>query len=433
MKSYRYLIPLFLVFLTGASIYMLISEKEKIQKEYQTALESARNYTKYESKKNAITSYMDALDIRDSIELWLEIGEMYHKLGTANEIEDWGEDMITAYPEDPKAYEFLMRYYIDTESYASFYQVKEEMEARHVSSQQIQELLKAAEWKYYFHGTYTEVKEFSGGYAAVREDENWGCINETAGNVIPMKYKEVGSSGDGIIPVVTSDGQARFIDSNGENYFVLDESAVRFGIPISGVFTVLNQNGSMAFYNFEGKKLSEDYEDATSLGNGYGAVKTDGNWKIIDNQFRVIGTQQFLEVIPDQKGVLFRNERAFVKQEDGIHMINTAAEYVTDQVYEDAVPFFSAAYAAVKVNQKWQFINAKGEIVSEKTYDDARSFSNGYAAVCENGLWGFINEQFEWVIEPQFNGAMDFTEKGTVLVNTGDDWECLMLYRFNYS
>ena len=52
MKSYRYLIPLFLIFLTGASIYMLISEKEKIQKEYQTALESARNYTKYESKKN---------------------------------------------------------------------------------------------------------------------------------------------------------------------------------------------------------------------------------------------------------------------------------------------------------------------------------------------------------------------------------------------
>lgn len=46
MKNYRYLVPVFLVFLTVASIYMLISTKAETKQEYEKALENARNYTK---------------------------------------------------------------------------------------------------------------------------------------------------------------------------------------------------------------------------------------------------------------------------------------------------------------------------------------------------------------------------------------------------
>ena len=68
----------------------------------------------------------------------------------------------------------------------------------------------------------------------------------------------------------------------------------------------------------------------------------------------------------------------------------------------------------------------------EAQYEDARSFSNGLAAVKVNGLWGFIDLSGEMVIEPAFLDAKDFTTQGTVYVLTGDEWELLILYKYNH-
>lgn len=432
MKNYRYLVPVFLVFLTVASIYMLISTKAETKQEYEKALENARNYTKYESKKKAIEAYEAALDIEDAIDLWLEIGEMYQKLGNVNEVEAWGEQMIDAYPYEPKAYAFLMQIYIESESYASFYQVRDEMKARGVSSDTIQKLEREIEWKYYLQGRFTEVREFYSGYAVVFDDESWGYIGENGRYTLSPRYKKAGAVSEEIAPVVKENGQACFIEMDGENYFVLNENAVESGMVNNETLTVKNQNGKTAYYNFKGEKLTEEFEDATPIVNGYGAVKQGGVWRIIDTEFQEISSKRFINIRTDGTGILFWNDRAFAEQENGFHMIDKKAEYVTDKVFEDAIPFYSNTYAAVQVNGKWRFINTDGEFVNENTYENARSFSNGFAAVCMNGRWGFINEQFEMVIEPQFNQVMDFTASGTVLVNTEKDWECLLLYKQNY-
>ena len=44
---------------------------------------------------------------------------------------------------------------------------------------------------------------------------------------------------------------------------------------------------------------------------------------------------------------------------------------------------------------KWGFVNQNGEPICEFIYDEVRSFSEGLAAVRVNDKWGYINEDLE--------------------------------------
>ena len=80
---------------------------------------------------------------------------------------------------------------------------------------------------------------------------------------------------------------------------------------------------------------------------------------------------------------------------------------------------------------KRQFIDKDAKRLSDKTYEEARSYSNGLAAVKISGKWGFVDTDENVVIEQQFFGAKDFSEKGSCFIQTGDKWQLLKLYRLN--
>ncbi len=80
---------------------------------------------------------------------------------------------------------------------------------------------------------------------------------------------------------------------------------------------------------------------------------------------------------------------------------------------------------------KWFFIDKDGKAISDKTYEDARAFSNGLAAVKQKGKWGFVDKDENIVIEPKFSDAKDFNAKGSCFIKEGDIWQLLKLYRLN--
>lgn len=69
--------------------------------------------------------------------------------------------------------------------------------------------------------------------------------------------------------------------------------------------------------------------------------------------------------------------------------------------YDAAFPF-SEGLAAVDFtgnnNDKWGFINSKGEMVVTGIYDEARSFKQGKAAVKKDGYWGYIDKTGKEII-----------------------------------
>ena len=154
----------------------------------------------------------------------------------------------------------------------------------------------------------------------------------------------------------------------------------------------------------------------------------------MDNQGKRLTKDDYDGFILDEKGIAYRNDRAFARKGDLIVMINSSGEEIGNQSYDDADLFFQAnSYAAVKSGGKWGFIDADGKTMIEPQYEEARSFSNGYAAVKSDGKWGFIDTNGQLVIDCQFDGAKDFNSHGCVFVNTNGKWQMLALKKDNYS
>ena len=81
---------------------------------------------------------------------------------------------------------------------------------------------------------------------------------------------------------------------------------------------------------------------------------------------------------------------------------------------------FSDGLAAVKIKNRWGFIDKHGEIVIEPKYDDVCGFSEGLAAVKVGKKYGFIDRNDNMVIAPQFGFTIAFSEGLAVVINDND-------------
>ena len=57
----------------------------------------------------------------------------------------------------------------------------------------------------------------------------------------------------------------------------------------------------------------------------------------------------------------------------------------------DYVDNFKKGFAVVKEDDKWGYINTKGEQIIEYEFNDVHSFNKGLATVQKDGKWGYIN------------------------------------------
>ena len=152
-------------------------------------------------------------------------------------------------------------------------------------------------------------------------------------------------------------------------------------------------------------------------------------WSLVDSTGTTVSKTTYFNVAMDEKTVACRNDRLFVEDMQGWHLIDSSGkEY--GEVYDSAMLFSDDGPAAVEKNGKWGFVDASGKMVIETKYDGARSFSNGFAAVKQGDLWGFIDTNEQMVIEPQFYAAKDFSSQGSAFVSPGNYWQLLTLYSF---
>ena len=83
---------------------------------------------------------------------------------------------------------------------------------------------------------------------------------------------------------------------------------------------------------------------------------------------------------------------------------------------------FQEGIACIVTNRKYNFINTKGEIISNTWFDNAEDFEGEFAKVYiqENG-WNFINTKGELLSKTWFDYANDF-RKGFGCVKKGEKW-----------
>jgi serine/threonine-protein kinase len=116
----------------------------------------------------------------------------------------------------------------------------------------------------------------------------------------------------------------------------------------------------------------------------------------------------------------FSEGLAAVKIDNKYGYIDQIGEVVIQPQF-DAANKFSEGLAAVKIDNKYGYIDQTGQVVSQPRFDFAWNFSEELAAVGIDNKWGYINKTGEVVIQLQFDRAYRFY-KGLAQVKIDDKY-----------
>lgn len=436
MSNYKNLVPVALVFFAAIGCYTRINESAEKQKEYNQYLETARNYRSEKIYVDAMDNYHEALEMKNSLEVCEEIGEMWKEADDYSQMESWGKYMVSTYPKNVEGYEYLVDFYLSDGNYKKCFSYYDISQKRGLSSETLTDKINQILYEYKIEvGGYDTIEEYSNGFAAASKKGLFGYINTNGKWQIKPTYQYAGPFCRDYAPIQDVEGEFYYVDKEGNRRMNYPQNlgidVTKIGYVGNGEYAVGNDS-TVFIVDTDGNKVSGPYEDAGAYCDGRAAVKKDGKWYMADLKGTIL-SDGYISFSMDVKRDVFRNGIAFAQSEKGFVMLNIDGKPINKKTFEDAKCFLDDTYAAVKQNGLWGFINAQGDMVIEPVYEEALSFANGFAAVKQNGLWGYINLDGVMVIKPAFAGALSMNDKGCCFVQKeeNDQWRKLQLIRYS--
>lgn len=434
MKNYKKIVPFVLVLLMAVSCYKLIADAKTLENEYLGYIEEARQKKEKGIYMEAVKLYKKALDMNETIEICSEIGDVILAEGNKRDEVAWGEYMMEKFPTEAEGYEYLINLYVQEGNYKSCFFTYELAKKRQAISKTMQDIRKTIEYEYELgYDAYSDVTVFGGGYCAVTSEDAWGYVDEAGEIAIKPKYKKAGVFGSEAAPITDKEGKVYFIDKEGNKVLVIPQGVKgeELGFFENNIYA-LSDGIKYRYYNRDGLVVLESYDIAATFNYDRAAVNQSGAWYFIKSDGSKLNDSMYETIALDGKGISFRNERAFGKTGKGYVMIDLDGKQVGTQVYQEAKPFLEDTLAAVKVGEKWGFIDKFGKMVIDAKFEEADSFTNGFAPVRVGSLWGYCNTEGTVVIAPAFEGAKSLSVNECGFVKKNGEWVYLKLLRSNY-
>ncbi len=275
---------------------------------------------------------------------------------------------------------------------------------------------------------YVKYPGFSEGLAFVSEkkfpngDFDYYCIDTLGRKVFDIgRYcspRESFAEGYAVIRN-WEQGKYWFIDKKGKQVFNKKfERASKFTNGFARVEDGNSDNSHPYFINKNGEAAKHLPTNCSIFINGISfcgtqLIDTLGN-VLIDSIHAWTGaSDEILKVKRDDKwGFIDRKGNIIIDfqyEEDRNRFMDKALNLNTDSL--DALPkatyrnvgFFREGLASIQKDSLFGFINLKNEVVIEPIFREVRWFSEGLAGATLDGIkWGFINKKGEFVIEPQY-------------------------------
>ena len=226
----------------------------------------------------------------------------------------------------------------------------------------------------------------------IKADTQWEWI------IKPGLYKNIAFLDGNLFKFYKNDKKVCIIDASTKDiyeYPLFDD--IEFDR--ENVF-IANKNSSFFHVDKAGNKLSDKtYESIYYLKDGFSAVRLNGLWGFIDENFNQAVDFKFYDVHS-----FYENYAAVMDKDNKWGFIDTAGNVAIDFQYDEAENF-SEDLAAVKQGDKWGYIDKNGKEVISCKYDEAHNFSEGLAAVAINNYledgcmaWAYIDAKGDVVI-----------------------------------
>ena len=116
----------------------------------------------------------------------------------------------------------------------------------------------------------------------------------------------------------------------------------------------------------------------------------------------------------------FKDGFATVVLNDKYNFINTKGQLLSQQWF-DSVWNFKEGFDKVKLNGKYNFINTEGQLLSQQWFDSVRNFKEGFASVYLSDKYNFIDTEGHLLSQQWFDMAWDFND-GFAVVGLNGIW-----------
>jgi len=116
----------------------------------------------------------------------------------------------------------------------------------------------------------------------------------------------------------------------------------------------------------------------------------------------------------------FNEGYAIVQLNNKCNFINTEGKIISDQWF-DGIGYFTGGLTIVRLNGKYNFINTEGNFISDQWFDDTGYFFEGFCSVKLNGKWNFIDREGKIIFNQWFDYVGDF-EHGFAKVKLNGKW-----------
>ena len=272
---------------------------------------------------------------------------------------------------------------------------------------------------------YDYAAAIHGGRSQVLIDGLWGLAGADGSLQIPCQYDKISTfSADRAI--VMNKGEIFAVNRDNNRVAKLHEKASDFGNFAEDRFSLFIDG---AWRRATGEFLigSAVFEQIGMYSGGHAAAKSGGLWGVVDLATNWLIPPDYDEIISDELGRCYARGAAFARKGDSVYLYVDGRRI--GDVYEDARPFSSEGFAAVRKNGKWGFVDITGNLAIEFAYDDALSFGQHLAAFKWGDLWGYINRSGQIVIQPLFIEAKSFAN-GSAPVLTERGWQFITLIEY---
>lgn len=309
----------------------------------------------------------------------------FYKDTNRQALPDWCERMISKYPYEAEGYEILMQYFYENQDYIECFKLYNKFLKRKIKDGS-KEIDRIVENIQY---TYF----LQGGFLAVSDYSNGYCavMTEEGGWGYVDQIGSLRIRGNYLKAGCFLEEKAPIIDANGSAYYI-DKDGYKKAI----------YKGSDTLY-----ELGMYYEGLMQYSNGQ-------SWGYFDTSMSKETDRETTSLKGFDEVTLMQNGQAAVYRENKWYFINRKGERLTDKNYEDVIRDERGVAIAnnrmfVMKNGSYHMIDGTEKLISESTYEDARLFvDNSYAAVKVNGRWGFVDVNGQQVIEPIYEDARSF-------------------------
>lgn len=140
--------------------------------------------------------------------------------------------------------------------------------------------------KYVIQPKYRHATQFSGGVAAVANDDGWIMIDKTGKELTRLpQYSIVEPLSDGLYRVMREDIDV-FLDKNFKEVLV---SEYEYAATFSEGMSCISKGGKLGFMDKSGKKVIDFvYDNAYNFSQGLAPVSKNGYWGYINKQGKVV-------------------------------------------------------------------------------------------------------------------------------------------------